>query len=101
MAPKDPVYRRQFWQGVGILLAGYMVGLVIWAIYEPMDGWFMGLILVGFWQWLFVIPAAIITESVLKRPGMTQGLLIGAGVTLLLSFVACGGLVFGILPLVG
>lgn len=100
MVPKDPVYRRQFWQGVGLLVLGQIIGLIWWTVYTPELGFQMGLLFIGLWQWLFVIPAAIIAQSVLKREAVMQGLLIGAAVTLLLSFVACGGL-FVVLPLMG
>lgn len=101
MLPKDPVHRRQFWHGVLLLVIGQVIGLIIWLLSGLPEGWFVGLMTIGLWQWLFVIPAAIIAESVFKRTGVMQGLLVGAAVTLLLSFIACGGFFFGVLPLMG
>ena len=50
------------------------------------------IVAIGIIQWFYVIPAVIIAARK-KRPGIVQGLLIGAGVTVLLN-AACFGFVF-------
>lgn len=47
--------------------------------------------LIAITQGIYLIPALIVA-AVLKRAGIVQGLLLGAGVTALISFAICGGI---------
>ena len=83
-------------KGLGLLLllhaaAAVVCGSLAWiADGDPLGG--LSILLgIGFVQILYVAPAAIVLSSK-RRPRTLKGLLIGAGITLLVN-AACAGIV--------
>ena len=75
---KSPHHIRNVWTGIGILALCHLLLFLF-----PIGFFFISIV-----QVIYLIPAIIIFH---KREGIFQGLLIGAGITVLLN-VACFGL---------
>lgn len=75
-----PSHMLQVWKGIGLLALLHLLLFLV-----PIAYFFIGVA-----QLLYLIPAIIICR---KNQGMTQGLLIGAGITFLIN-VACFGYIF-------
>ncbi len=71
----------QVWKGIGLLALLHLLNFIY-----P-----VAFVLISVTQLLYLIPALILCR---KNKGLLQGLLIGAGVTVLLN-VACFGIVLG------
>jgi hypothetical protein len=78
---KPEGHTRQVWKGIGLLALLHLLNFIF-----PIS-----FVLISATQLLYLIPALILCR---KNSGMVQGLLIGAGVTVLLN-VACFGIVLG------
>ncbi|MCA0756914.1 hypothetical protein KP806_17790 [Paenibacillus sp. N4] len=76
---KEPGHTKQVWLGIGLLAALHLLLFLF-----PIAFFFISVV-----QIVYLIPAIIIFR---KKSGILQGLLIGAGVTILLN-AACFGLV--------
>lgn len=76
---KRPGHTKQVWLGIGLLAALHLLLFLV-----PVAFFFISVA-----QVLYLIPAIVIFR---KRSGVVQGLLIGAGITVLLN-AACFGLV--------
>lgn len=73
--------KRDVWLGMGLLALLHLLTL----LHPPL------FFFIGVSQTIYLIPA-IVLFSFLKRGGIVQGLMIGAGITLLLN-VTCAGIV--------
>ncbi len=78
---KPEGHTRQVWKGIGLLALLHLLNFLF-----P-----IALFFISVTQLLYLIPALILCR---KNKGMMQGLLIGAGVTVLIN-VACFGIVLG------
>jgi hypothetical protein len=81
--PPQPDFRRDVWLGLALTLALHLIQ-VPFALYSKG----VSLLLIGFSQVLYTFPALLVA-LVKQRYGMVIGLLIGAALTLLLSFAVC------------
>ncbi|NOT63536.1 MAG: hypothetical protein HOP19_25270 [Acidobacteria bacterium] len=81
--PPQPDFRRDLWQGLALTLALHLLQ-VPFAIYSK------GLspLFIGITQVVYLFPAFLVAMFK-QRYGIAVGLLIGAGLTLLLSFAVC------------
>ncbi len=85
----QPDFRRDLWQGLAVTLALHLLQ-VPFAIYSKG----ISLLFIGITQVVYLFPAFLIAMF-RQRYGIAVGLLIGAALTLLLSFAVCaGGIVF-------
>jgi len=81
--PPKTDFRRDIWLGLGLTLALHLLQLPF-ALYTKG----VSLLFIGFSQVLYISPAALVVLF-MKRFGMLIGLMIGAALTLLLSFAVC------------
>lgn len=83
-----PKFSRDILLGLGLTLLLHLIQLPL-ALFS--SG--VSFVLIGFSQGFYMAPAMIIA-GVKNRPGIIIGLLIGAGLTLLLNAATCAGLLF-------
>ena len=79
----QPDFRSDLWRGLIILCALHLLQLPF-ALYTKGAS----LLVIGFTQVLYVFPALVVS-LIRKRYGTAVGFIIGAALTLLLSFAVC------------
>jgi hypothetical protein len=92
MPAPDSRHEGQVWLGGGLLVLLHLLALAI-AYFVWGFNFTDSVLLIGLWQWLYVLPVVVIA-ALLKRYGLVQGLLIGAALTFLLNLLICGGMFF-------
>lgn len=89
--PLKSDFGHDLWRGLGLTLALHLLQ-VPFAIYTRG----VSLLLIGITQALYIFPALLVA-MLKQRYGIAVGLLIGAGLTMLLSFAVCAvGTIFTI-----
>lgn len=83
---KSPDHTKQVWQGIGLLAVLHLLLFLF-----PFAFFFISIA-----QLLYLLPAILIFR---KKSGIVQGLLIGAGITILLNAACFGLLISGNFPL--
>lgn len=86
--PPPPKFSRDILRGLGLTLLLHLSQLPLALLSSGLS-----VVLIGISQGLYMAPAMIIA-GVKNRPGIIIGLMIGAGLTLLLNAATCAGLVF-------
>ena len=84
--PPKHDFRRDLWRGLGLTLALHLLQVPFAVASKGVS-----LIFIGFSQVIYLFPAFIVA-LIIKRPGIAVGLLLGGGLTLLLSLAVCGGI---------
>jgi hypothetical protein len=83
-----PKFSRDILLGLGLTVALHLLQIPLALLSSG-----LAFVLVGFSQGLYMVPAFIVA-GISKRPGVMIGLMIGAGLTLLLNVATCAGLAF-------
>jgi hypothetical protein len=83
-----PNFARDIWRGLGLTLLLHLLQVPFGLFSQGAS-----FLLIGLSQGIYIIPAIIIA-AVKSRPGIIIGLLIGAGLTFLLSAATCVGLLY-------
>lgn len=86
--PPPPKFSRDILLGLGLTLLLHLIQLPLAFLSSGVS-----FVLIGFSQGLYIVPAVVVA-GVKQRPGMMIGLMIGAGLTLLLNAATCAGLIF-------
>lgn len=86
--PSLPNFSRDILLGLGLTLLLHLIQLPLAFISGGVS-----FVLIGFSQGLYIVPAVAVA-GIKQRPGMMIGLMIGAGLTLLLNAATCAGLIF-------
>ena len=81
--PPKPDFRRDIWRGLGLTLALHLLQAPF--AVNTQGG---SLLLIGFSQALYLFPAFLVA-MIKQRYGVAIGVVIGAALTLLLSFAIC------------
>jgi hypothetical protein len=88
---RDKEYLTKVFKGFLLVLGTtLLVGLIIFVLSRlpGMVGLLVLLLLIGFIQWIYIIPLAL-SFRFRKNPAMAQGVLLGAALILLLNFAVC------------
>ena len=86
--PSPPKFSHDILRGLGLTLLLHLTQVPLTVVSSGVS-----FALIGFSQGLYIVPAFIIA-GIKKRPGMMIGLMIGAGLTLLLNAATCAGLLY-------
>jgi len=94
-AAQSPTFRRDALWGIAFVLVMALSGPLMAHISYPQLEvyWLLGFIAVGFTQWIYVIPAAIMARR-LSRPGFRNGALVSATTLLVLDLILIGALLY-------
>lgn len=84
---KPANYATDVLLGIAFVLGTSFSGPLVFYLKYPYGFWWLGLLLTGFVQWLYVIPAIVIAKRK-GKPGFRDGAL-GAAVILLLLDLVC------------
>ena len=86
--PSPPKFSHDILRGLGLTLLLHLTQVPLTVVSSGVS-----FALIGFSQGLYIVPAFIIA-GIKKRPGMMIGLMLGAGLTLLLNAATCAGLLY-------